>query len=135
MRRLVCGTRQSLDAAFEVSREFQACSGHGLMVLNVRGSDKVIPRPCGVKTSPEDGRKWRRRREAGLALSQIRANRPQEISRSSCSYWWAVLGSNQWPLPCESSLGVFLRLPLSMHVVEMLEIQWFQDVAVQGRSG
>jgi len=23
-------------------------------------------------------------------------------------YWWAVLGSNQWPLPCESS-----ALPLS----------------------
>ena len=25
-----------------------------------------------------------------------------------CFYWWAVLGSNQWPLPCEGS-----ALPLS----------------------
>jgi hypothetical protein len=27
---------------------------------------------------------------------------------SSGVFWWAVLGSNQWPLPCESS-----ALPLS----------------------
>src|SRR5262249_14282223 len=24
---------------------------------------------------------------------------------SSCSEWWAVLGSNQWPLPCETEVG------------------------------
>jgi len=28
--------------------------------------------------------------------------------RKSLILWWAVLGSNQWPLPCESS-----ALPLS----------------------
>jgi hypothetical protein len=26
---------------------------------------------------------------------------------SGCFYWWAVLGSNQWPLPCESNFTVF----------------------------
>src|SRR5262249_42777712 len=27
------------------------------------------------------------------------------ISLSYCSDWWAVLGSNQWPLPCETEVG------------------------------
>ena len=32
------------------------------------------------------------------------------VRKSGCPYpdWWAVLGSNQWPLPCEGS-----ALPLS----------------------
>jgi hypothetical protein len=34
-------------------------------------------------------------------VSQIR----REASLgSSCSKWWAVLGSNQWPLPCETGV-------------------------------
>jgi len=41
----------------------------------------------------------------GAALSQIRANQSQEIIRNTCSYWWAVLGSNQWPLPYETEVG------------------------------
>jgi hypothetical protein len=24
-------------------------------------------------------------------------------------FWWAVLGSNQWPLPCESTYDDFCR--------------------------
>ena len=27
------------------------------------------------------------------------------MALSSCSEWWAVLGSNQWPLPCETGVG------------------------------
>ena len=42
-------------------------------------------------------------------LSQIRAANPQEVSRSLCSNWWVVLGSNQWPLPCETE-GRGLRI-------------------------
>src|ERR1700732_436100 len=37
-------------------------------------------------------------------VSQTRAAKAQEITRSSCSEWWAVLGSNQWPLPCETEV-------------------------------
>ena len=37
-------------------------------------------------------------------LSQIRGKRAQGIALSSCSEWWAVLGSNQWPLPCETGI-------------------------------
>ena len=44
-----------------------------------------------------------------VKLSQIRAANPQEFSRSACSEWWAVLGSNQWPLPCETG-GRGLRI-------------------------
>ena len=32
-------------------------------------------------------------------------NPAQGLIRSSCSKWWAVLGSNQWPLPCETEVG------------------------------
>jgi len=38
-------------------------------------------------------------------LSQIRVRRVEEMCLSSCSEWWAVLGSNQWPLPCETEVG------------------------------
>src|SRR5215475_6435948 len=35
----------------------------------------------------------------------IRGERAQGIAISYCSEWWAVLGSNQWPLPCETEVG------------------------------
>jgi hypothetical protein len=35
-------------------------------------------------------------------VSQIGSTRLEEYVRSRCSGWWAVLGSNQWPLPCET---------------------------------
>src|ERR1700733_1173823 len=37
-------------------------------------------------------------------LSQIIGNENQGIGLSYCSEWWAVLGSNQWPLPCETGV-------------------------------
>jgi hypothetical protein len=27
-----------------------------------------------------------------------------QYARAIVSQWWAVLGSNQWPLPCETGL-------------------------------
>src|SRR5258708_39268155 len=38
-------------------------------------------------------------------MSQIRGRQAQGMALSSCSEWWAVLGSNQWPLPCETEVG------------------------------
>ena len=38
-------------------------------------------------------------------MSQIGSTRLEEYVRSRCSEWWAVLGSNQWPLPCETGVG------------------------------
>ena len=38
-------------------------------------------------------------------VSQIGSTRLEEYVRSRCSEWWAVLGSNQWPLPCETGVG------------------------------
>jgi len=38
-------------------------------------------------------------------MSQIRAKWARETALSSCSERWAVLGSNQWPLPCETGVG------------------------------
>ena len=39
------------------------------------------------------------------SLSQMRVKHSYGASVSSCSEWWAVLGSNQWPLPCETEVG------------------------------
>src|ERR1700728_2737408 len=39
-----------------------------------------------------------------LELSQIRGKETKGIGLSCCSKWWAVLGSNQWPLPCETGV-------------------------------
>ena len=30
-------------------------------------------------------------------------------------FWWAVLGSNQWPLPCESDYAEYRRLCASIN--------------------
>ena len=34
--------------------------------------------------------------------------RPGAAAQSDCLCWWAILGLNQWPLPCQGS-----ALPLS----------------------
>jgi hypothetical protein len=44
----------------------------------------------------------------GYRAARIVPNSPQGtkgIGLSYCSEWWAVLGSNQWPLPCETGVG------------------------------
>jgi hypothetical protein len=50
-----------------------------------------------------------RNRTLGFArtkkVSQIQGKQVQGVALSSCSEWWAVLGSNQWPLPCETGVG------------------------------
>jgi hypothetical protein len=33
---------------------------------------------------------------------------PDAVAQPRCSCWWAILGLNQWPLPCQGS-----ALPLS----------------------
>ena len=37
-------------------------------------------------------------------VSQIQGKQVEQIALSSCSERWAVLGSNQWPLPCETEV-------------------------------
>src|SRR5580700_1574149 len=37
-------------------------------------------------------------------LPQIRGKETKGIGLGYCSEWWAVLGSNQWPLPCETGV-------------------------------
>ena len=34
----------------------------------------------------------------------MRVNQPERAG-GCCSTWWAVLGSNPWPLPCETEVG------------------------------
>jgi hypothetical protein len=37
--------------------------------------------------------------------ASVRISMVRFIARNSLILWWAVLGSNQWPLPCETGVG------------------------------
>jgi hypothetical protein len=59
--------------------------------------------------------------------------------RSACFKWWAVLGSNQWPLPCETGVrglrinGMRVQIPIATgtccHVIS-LDITQCHDLTV-----
>src|SRR6516162_9703962 len=67
--------------------------------LSSQASDE--PTVFGMQTRLLEPNAWVIRYEK---LSQIRGKRAQGLALSSCSEWWAVLGSNQWPLPCETGV-------------------------------
>src|SRR5437763_8219123 len=49
------------------------------------------------------------------------------------SEWWAVLGSNQWPLPCEGNLSVFRHLALFTYIIEIYRYRIPSYTLVQAR--
>ena len=70
-------------------------------------SDSFSPRWTGELNRGVAERKRHPRQSKNLSdlLSQIRGSQAQGIVRGSSSSWWAVLGSNQGPLPCEGVCG------------------------------
>src|SRR5215831_16126703 len=80
-------------------RERRARNLHAAPSLSSQASNL---QSSGMRTRLLEPNAWVIRCEK---LSQIRGKQAQGIALSYCSEWWAVLGSNQWPLPCETEVG------------------------------
>jgi hypothetical protein len=50
-------------------------------------------------------------------FSQVQANQIRRSALSACFKCSAVLGSNQWPLPCETGVGRAAVRPVEPHQV------------------
>jgi hypothetical protein len=104
----LCGSERKIRPAGTADGPFRlvlhaCCTQHGFQLEpGVELPDCEPDRgTVGAAASPPP------RVQCSLAERQIR-DPPKIASTTCCGTWWAILGLNQWPLPCQGS-----ALPLS----------------------